>query len=108
MFEKMIMQLNTNHLVKPLFPKEPIFIAFNSLGGCFETYRLSEEGIEKQENGNGNWHIKISGNQEHWDELWEGELRLQQLNNLRMIQVEGKYRDILRLESILTLCKFNR
>ncbi|WP_243290393.1 hypothetical protein [Bacillus sp. FJAT-47783] len=106
MLEKLISKLNTCDLVKPLLPKEPIFIT------CYvnekrDHYVLTNSGLNRCENSSERWNLMIRGAQDQLMELMKGELRLQQLMKLKVIQVEGKYRDILRLESILALSLYN-
>lgn len=100
-------QLNENQLIKPLLPEDPIYISCHVDESGEEGFILTQDGIHRYDEDVEKWGVKISGEKEQWEELFRGNLRLQQLMNLRMIQVEGRFRDILRFESILSLSQIN-
>lgn len=107
MLDNVIRKLNACDLIKPLLPEEPIFITCYVNGNQYNQYVITNSGINRCENSLDHWNLMISGAQDQILELMKGELRLQQLMKLKVIQVEGKYRDILRLESILALSLYN-
>lgn len=95
-------QINSCDLIKPLLPAEPLFISYE-YNNEREHYMLNLSGFHVLNSQPEKWHIKISSTQNHINEIIDGKLRLQQLMKLNMLKVEGRFRDILRLEAMFAL-----
>lgn len=102
MFDFLLEKTNDHHFLKPLFPARPMFIAFE-FGPSIYCYQLDLEGLRRVDGNIESIDVKIIGNEEQMEELITGQLKLQQLMKLKAVKVEGRFRDILRLESVLSL-----
>ncbi|AXI39280.1 hypothetical protein CX649_06310 [Bacillaceae bacterium ZC4] len=102
MFDFLLEKANDHHFLKPLFPAHPMFIAFE-YGQSIYCYQLDLEGLRRVDGNIESIDVKIIGNEEQMEELITGQLKLQQLMKLKAVKVEGRFRDILRLESVLSL-----
>ncbi|MDQ0162044.1 hypothetical protein [Aeribacillus alveayuensis] len=103
MLELLTNKVNSCDLIKPLLPKEPIFISFQGSEGKCCHYVLNFKGLQPLKEIPEILHVKIVGNSEQLQELIKGELRLQQLMKLNALKVEGKFRDILKIEAMISL-----
>lgn len=102
MFKSLLKRVNEHHLIKPLFPSIPLIIACESKHSkCY--FQLDIEGLKCMETAPETVHLKMTGNDGQMKDLLTGQLKLQQLMELKAIKVEGTFRDILRLEAILSL-----
>lgn len=102
MLHQLADQVNSCELIKPLLPKKTIYISceYNNKS---EYYMLNLSGLQPMKKVPEKWHVKILSNEKEMNEFIDGKLRLQQLMKLNVLQVEGRFRDILRLEAMIAL-----
>jgi hypothetical protein len=102
-----IEKINSAPFIQPLLPNEemrilvscskqkPILLVL-SKGKCF---------LRSDDSCSLSAHVYITGENSHLFDCFHSPIRLLQLMKLGAIDVKGSFRNILRLESIIQLCK---
>ncbi|WP_191566808.1 hypothetical protein [Metabacillus idriensis] len=102
----LVEKINESHFVKPLLPNEELRIMVsNSKQKPILLVLCKSKCFLSNELGSAHAHVYISGDSSHLFDCFHSPIRLLQLMKLGAIDVKGSFRNILRLESILQLCK---
>ncbi len=97
-------KINASHFMKPLLPNEELRIMVSHSKQKPILLVLSKSKCFLS-NDHGSAHVYISGESSHLFDCFHSPIRLLQLMKLGAIDVKGSFRNILRLESIIQLCK---
>ncbi|MRX72017.1 hypothetical protein GJU40_07510 [Bacillus lacus] len=100
--EAFLHQVNSINLLVPLLPAKNLLVELQ-FPDEKHTLVFCRDGIASQASGYDQPDISIVASGITLEEILWGSLRIRQLHKLGLIEMKGSYRNILKLESILSL-----
>jgi hypothetical protein len=98
-------KMNNAHFIQPLLPNENLRIEFFVKNINKKSTLVLQKGNCHISSDNEFFHVQIIGEEKHFQDCFHSPIRLLQLVKLGAMEAKGSFRNILRVESLIQLCK---